>query len=322
MELILLAVFGLLAAGLLVGACILGTAALGDLRRSGDQLRGRGFAVCAALCGPLLLLNSLVLFVLLLVAKSMAFHGLPGIQLAVLPLSVLLLLVLNAYLASLAWRWAADPGRRAGFGALAAVILCGIMALAVPSLVIGITIWLPALMKARAERPGVTAAVSGGSKRGYEVDFTLPPNQVAVFEVVKRKNRVLEPLPKLGMYSINSSEEPCAGTFIWAENPEDRGLDGMPKWRFGILSTNGNTIAEGLGVPKPPAGFSSSTDAWVALQPDKEQVLGLPPGNESAPGYGLRIRTATVASQPGVKRRATGFGTNWPEMLPEQPTSQ
>jgi predicted Ser/Thr protein kinase len=321
MELMLLAVFGLLATGLMVTACILGSAALGDVRRSGGQLRGRGFAVCAALCGPLLVLNSLVLLVLLLVARSMAFHGLPRIQLAVLPLGLLLMLALDTYLASLAWRWAAGPGERAGFGALSALIPCGIMALAVPALVIGITIWLPSLMKARAERPRVTAAVTVASKRGYEVDFTLPPNQVAVFEVVKRNHRVLEPLPELSMYSVNSSDEPCAGTFIWADNPEDRGMDGKPRWRFGIISTNGNTLAEGIAVPQPPAGFHHTIDAWVALSPDEAQVLGLPPGDESKPGYGLRIRTQSVASQPGVRRRATGFGTNWLEMLPEQPTS-
>jgi tRNA A-37 threonylcarbamoyl transferase component Bud32 len=320
MEIIMLAVFGLVAAGLLVGASILGSIALSDIRRSAGVLRGRGFAVCAALCGPLLLVSGMLLFLIFFLAAHVAPNALPGTQLVVLPLSVLLIFVLDTYVASFAWRWAGGPGGRARFGMLLALIPCGMMAITVPALIVFVTIWLPALMKARTGSPGAPAAASHAAKSGYEVDFTLPPNQVAVFEVVARTNRALVPLPELGMYWVNSSDQPGAGTFVWADNPNDRGLDGRPRWRFGIISTNGNTLAEGLGVPRPPPGFSSTIDAWVALQANDEKVLGLPPGDASRPGYGLRIRTLPVDPQPGVRRQATGFGTNWVEMMAENPS--
>jgi hypothetical protein len=205
---------------------------------------------------------------------------------------------------------------------LSAIIPCGMMASAVPALAVGIVSLLPALARSHGEQPRTTAATVQTARRGYEVEFTLPPGQVAVFEVVTRTNRALIPLPGLGMYWINSSEEACAGKFVWADDPPNLGLDGKPRWRFGIITTNGNTLAEGLGVPLPPPGFSSSLDAWVALRADEVKVLGLPPGGEARPGYGLRILTQKVETQPGLKHRATGFGTNWMEMLPEKTSAR
>jgi len=150
------------------------------------------------------------------------------------------------------------------------------------------------------------------SKRGIDADFVLPPQQVAVFEVVTRSNGIVVSIPQLAAYVVNGAEGPYTGKFLWVDDPEDLdSLTGVPRWRFGIIGPDGSNLHQGLGVPTPPADYAGNLDLWTALKPDAEVIEGLRDSAASRPAYGLRIRTLAYNTAPGQTYRSTGQGTNW-----------
>jgi hypothetical protein len=150
------------------------------------------------------------------------------------------------------------------------------------------------------------------SQRGIEADFVLPADQVAVFEVVTRTNQQIIPVPGLAAYVVNGASESCEGTFLWRDDPEDLdSLTALPRWSFGLVVDGDRSVATGLGVPTPPPNYAGSVSLWSQLEPDTERIEGLSASDSGQPAYGLRVRTQTFRSKPGLKYQGAGFGTNW-----------
>ncbi len=153
---------------------------------------------------------------------------------------------------------------------------------------------------------------STASSRGIKADFVLPANQVAIFELVTRSNGVIVPVPDLAAYHINGTPETYNGKFIYADDPDDLdSLTGLPRWTFGIFGPDGRLASQGLAVPQAPPNFNLSSTLWKALEPDTEVVTGLSDSASGGQAYGLRIRTKTFASKPGLHHSSSGYGTNW-----------
>ncbi|MBK9138424.1 MAG: serine/threonine protein kinase [Verrucomicrobia bacterium] len=152
------------------------------------------------------------------------------------------------------------------------------------------------------------------SRRGIEADLVVPPNQVALFEVVTRSNGVVVPVPGLAVVQVNAAPEPWTGKFLWADDPDDLdGFTALPRWSFGLIHNGDRLLQTGLGVPVPSAGYTGFLTLYSQLKPDDEVVHGLTETAPDRPAYGLRVRTKTVPQQPGVRQRRTNFGTNWLE---------
>lgn len=150
------------------------------------------------------------------------------------------------------------------------------------------------------------------SRRGMDAEVTVPPNQVAVFEVVTRSNGVVVPVAGLAAYQVNADPQPWHGRFLWADDPEDLdSLTALPRWSFGLLHDRDRLVQSGLGVPTPPRNFTGFLSLTTQLQPDHEVIEGLSQTDPDRPAYGLRIRTQTIQPQPGVRHHGGGFGTNW-----------
>jgi serine/threonine protein kinase len=150
------------------------------------------------------------------------------------------------------------------------------------------------------------------SRRGMEVDFVLPANQVAVFEVVTRSNGVVVPVSGLAAYHVNGTGEPYKGRFLWADDPDDLdSLTALPRWSFGIVSGDDRTIETGLGVPTPPSSYAGWLTMWTELKPGEERLEGLTATDSARPSYGLRVRTQSFLARPGLRFHGSGFGTNW-----------
>ena len=47
------------------------------------------------------------------------------------------------------------------------------------------------------------------------------------------------------------------------------------------------------------------------LKPDEERIEGLSGTDSGRPAYGLRVRTQTIQTNPGLRYQGSGFGTNW-----------
>jgi hypothetical protein len=150
------------------------------------------------------------------------------------------------------------------------------------------------------------------SKRGMDVDFVLPANQVATFEVVTRSNGVIVPLPELSAHQINGTPEPYTGKFILADDPDDLdSLTGLPRWKFGIIGPDGKLLETGQNIRPIPSDFNLSVEMWKALEPDTEIIEGLTDSTSPRPTYGLRIRTQAFKPKSGLRHTSSGFGTNW-----------
>ncbi|MCW5553650.1 MAG: protein kinase [Verrucomicrobiae bacterium] len=154
---------------------------------------------------------------------------------------------------------------------------------------------------------------STATVRGIHAEFVLPANQVAVFELVTRSNGAIVPVPELAAYYINGTPGSYTGKFILADDPDDLdSLTGLPRWTFGIVGPDGRLMSQGLAVPPVPPNFNLSSSLWKALEPDTEFVTGLPDSTSDEQAYGLRIRTQTFASKPGLRHSSSGYGPNWP----------
>jgi predicted Ser/Thr protein kinase len=300
----------------LVGT-LLGWAGLNDIRRSAGRLRGRGLALAAALYWPLLLLS---LFVMFLATRFVNAAMLPGhgLALLVIPSALLLVGVFDLVTSSLVWRWSKPASDQPTSRLALPVVLCTLLVLSLPTFILSVVVWIPIAQVSRAQPislpPPAAAANSAG--RGVIADFTLPAGQVAVFEIVTRKDDQVVPVPNLAAFLITPAEEPASGTFRWrpeqwaSATDERQGL-----WKIDIEGGGSKSSAGGYLVPDDIAQFSGEQKLWVRLEPDREVTQWASEEDETRPAVGLRIRTQAYEPKPGVSLHSAGTGTNWMQAL-------
>ncbi len=127
---------------------------------------------------------------------------------------------------------------------------------------------------------------------GIGAEFTVPPGQVATFEIVTRRGGATVPLPSLAAYVLASPERAIAGTFKWSREPESE--PGRRKaWRLEVLSGAGNGSSGGLTLPETLDSTVGSAGFALGLLPSNEETihwLGGDVNNLPADGLvGLRV---------------------------------
>ena len=128
------------------------------------------------------------------------------------------------------------------FGPLA--LLLGIAAL----LSTGGATTVKTTMKAPAPPPPLGTITSG-----IGVNFIVPAGQVAVFEIVTRRDNATVPIPSHSGY-VMAADKPVPATFLWSHVPNGvAAADGRRSWRIevryaggGETSTGGFLLPEGL----------------------------------------------------------------------------
>jgi len=311
---------------LLLGAClaaipcligtILGGAGLNRIRCSGNQLRGRGLGLCAALSWPLLFVNLLVLFFAIRFVNSTMLPG-RSLAFAVVPAALVIVAALDFLIAVLVWRWAEPCKDQPASRFALPVVLCTLLVLALPTFFLGVAVWIPVTVIRHAEpvRPAAAAMVNSAG-RGIIADFTLPAGQVAVFEIVTRKYDQVVPVPNLAAYVLTPVDEPSSGIFRWVpeqwESPTDE-RQGL--WKIELDQGGSKSSAGGYIVPEEIATFSGEQRLSTRLEPDQEVIHWTSEGEETRPAVGLRIRTQAYQPKPGVRLHSAGTGTNWVQAL-------
>ncbi|MBK6900053.1 MAG: hypothetical protein IPH09_12555 [bacterium] len=162
----------------------------------------------------------------------------------------------------------------------------------------------------------------GTARRGVDLDFVLPANQAATFELVTQSKGRVTPVPKIAACFVNHADEPYTGKFLLADDPDDLdSLTGVPRWQFGIIGPGERMIETGapplIPIPDDLAGNRPwSLASWQRLEPDTEVIAGGAAPDAPGASYALRIRTATIVGKPGVRQQVAGFGTNWSRVVP------
>ncbi|MBC7855827.1 MAG: serine/threonine protein kinase [Pirellulaceae bacterium] len=157
----------------------------------------------------------------------------------------------------------------------------------------------------------VPAAVPslGTITSGIGVIFTVPPGQVAVFEVVTRRDNATVPIPSHSAY-VMAADKPLEATFLWSHAPHPVMVDGRRSWRIetqytggGGGSTEGFLLPEGLD-----AAVGSKSLGLGMLEPKTEIVSWC--GNVDAnklPDSGLIGLRITVVPH-GLNKSGSGEG--------------
>ena len=145
---------------------------------------------------------------------------------------------------------------------------------------------------------------------GIGVSFTVPAGQVAIFEIVTRRDNATVPLPPHCGY-VMASDKPLEGTFRWSREPEDIVVEGgRRRWRIetryaggGKTSTGGLLLPEGLD-----SAVGSKSLGLGLLEPSEEIVSWC--GDVDAnklPASGLIGLRVTVVPH-GLNKSGSGAG--------------
>jgi hypothetical protein len=137
----------------------------------------------------------------------------------------------------------------------------------------------------------------GTITNGIGAEFTVPAGQVAILEIVTRKDGATVPVPPHSAYVL-AGEAAVTGTFRWSREPEQPAA-GLRRWRIEVVSGAGNGSTGGIALPE---ALDEAVGA-IGL------TLGvLVPNEETVHGEGLvALRVTTVAHN--LKTSGEGIAT-------------
>ncbi len=136
----------------------------------------------------------------------------------------------------------------------------------------------------------------GTITNGIGAQFTVPAGQVAIFEVVTRRDNATVALPKLAGYAMAGADHPVTGTFRWSREPQDH-VAGVPRqpWRIEVrVAGGGMASAGGLNLPEALEAAVGAQSYGLALEPDRELIQWGTADTNRLPRnglIGLRVRT-------------------------------
>ena len=295
-----------------------GWQALRELRSSQGQVDGVRRAVFGAAAWPLVLTMGASTLCATVALVQSSLHGL-----AVIFLSLVVSLTTGEFLLRGAWRWTMVVGRGQRRNPAPRwihrwVLMGQLVAIAV-FVPVGI-LWFgpddfgtpdqtvndPEGIKAS----GAPAASDSGNTatNGVDLEFTVPGGQVAVFEIVKRGDSVVVPVPDLAAYVIAPEGASAAGRFCLVPAPDDP--EGLRKpWTLELVSPAGYG-RNSVNVPPSLANISGRISLRKNLEPDREFVVWAGLAGDTQPAMGLRVRTQAHRLKAGF--RADGsMTTNW-----------
>ncbi len=151
----------------------------------------------------------------------------------------------------------------------------------------------------RFTKPDAPAAVPplGTITNGIGASFAVPAGQVAIFEVVTRKDGASVPVPPHCAYVL-AGGQPVAGTFRWSREPEQPAT-GLRRWRIEVVSTAGNGATGGIGLAEEVDKTVAATGLALGdLEPNEETLHGDGP---------VALRVTTVAHN--LKTGGSGVAT-------------
>jgi hypothetical protein len=155
------------------------------------------------------------------------------------------------------------------------------------------------------ERPEIVTS-------GIGAKFTVPAGQVAIFQVVTRRDHVTMPIPTLAAYVVAPPGGPVAGTFRWFRESEQTGPDvRRHAWRIELVSAAGSGSVGGLALPDALEPAVGRMLLQPALDPDSERIHWQRSDDSQPPAdnlIGLRITTEAH----DLKTGGTGVAhTDW-----------
>lgn len=214
---------------------LLGAFALSDIRRSVGRLRGRSLAFCAMLFWPLLVLDILVGFVVLVGGRFLGSHGAGmGGVLMLFPLALLAALGLDLLLAVRVWRWATNrddpsPGQRRS-PVPAVTVLCVSLVLVIACLGFVLSVWMPMLAQ--------TNRVSGPPEPIVDSEPVLPVESRRAQE--KEMEVTVPPQQRFtGTWTVFSNNVPVIGPVLVADLATPAGEASKLKVQWRVFDSSG-----------------------------------------------------------------------------------
>lgn len=160
---------------------------------------------------------------------------------------------------------------------------------------------------------------------GIGAQFTVPAGQVAVFEVVTRRDGETVPVPPHCGYVMASPDAPVVGTFRWSPMPQESLAGGQGRtWSLEIVTDSaGSGYTEALLLPDELNKAVGARILQLGLLAPNEEVVHW--GNSDVrdlPADGLIGFRVTVVSH-GMK--GSGWGgadIDWKNAVPTQSTTR
>jgi predicted Ser/Thr protein kinase len=173
-----------------------------------------------------------------------------------------------------------------------------------------------------AVRPAAVPPL-GTITSGIGVTFTVPAGQVAVFEIVTRRDNATVPLPPHCGY-VMAADKPVESTFRWSPGPEDVAAPGGRRsWDIEIRTAGGG--GGSTGSVHLPEGLDSAVGARSlglgVLEPNQE-IVDWGGGTDASklPANGLIGLRVTVVRH-GLNKSGSGTGhTDWKTPPPSSTT--
>ena len=156
---------------------------------------------------------------------------------------------------------------------------------------------------------------------GIGANFTVPAGQVAVFEVVTRRDNATVPIPNHCGY-VMASDKPVPATFLWSHVPKEIvAADGRRSWRIEIRTAGGGETSTGGFLL--PEGLDSAVGTQSLglgeLEPSAEVVSWNGADASKLPASGLIGLRVTVVPH-GLNKSGSGAGhIDW--KTPPPPTT-
>lgn len=156
-----------------------------------------------------------------------------------------------------------------------------------------------------AERPEMVTS-------GIGAKFTVPAGQVAIFNVVTRRDNATVPIPPLAAYVLAPAGEPIAGTFRFFPESDQTAPDiRRHVWKIEVVSGAGNGSTGGLSLPDALEPAVGRLIVQPQLEPNAERIHWLRNDDGQLPADGLvGLRITTVAHD--LKTGGSGVAhTDW-----------
>lgn len=156
-----------------------------------------------------------------------------------------------------------------------------------------------------AERPEMVTS-------GIGAKFTVPAGQVAIFEVVTRRNGTTVALPPLAAYVLAQPREAVTGTFRFFPESEMTGPEVRRRaWRIELKSGAGDTFLGDLRLPDALEPTVGRLLLNLDLDQGKEVIHWNRQNDDKLPDDGL-IGLRVTLSAHGRKDGGSGVGhTDW-----------
>ncbi len=151
----------------------------------------------------------------------------------------------------------------------------------------------------------------GTITNGIGAEFTVPASQVAIFEIVTRRDGATVPVPPHCGFVLAPAGGSIAGTFRWSRELEQNG-GAFRRWRIKIVSGAGTGSTGGLALPEAlDAAVGAMSLALGKLEPNEEIFRWGTPEPDNLPANGLiGLRITTVAHN--LKAGGSGIAhTDW-----------